>query len=192
MPYNVAALRSRIVIAKAATIADWDQLQPYLNSASWTLDANGASVTSAGSSGVQILVGGFNDQKITASMKFITPTTAGNENLGVMCRFYTNQSGYATYYYARQHKGVFRLQKVVDGTFTTLSSASYTLAQNTWATIVLQTVGSAISASIDDGSTSQSLSASDSAIAGPGCFGFRSGPTDNSTISCRSFTVEEI
>jgi hypothetical protein len=192
MPYNIAAVRSRIVLAKAATIADWDQMQPYLNASAWTLDANGASVTSSASSGVQILVGGFNDQKITASMKFITPTTAGNENIGVMCRFFTNQSGYATYYFARQQKGIFRLQKVVDGTFTTLSSNNYTLAQNTWATFVLQVVGSALSASIDDGTTSLSLTATDSAIAGPGCFGFRSGPTDNSTVSCRSFTVEEV
>lgn len=192
MPYNVYAVRSRIVFSKAATIADWDQLQPYLNSASWTLDANGASVTSAGSSGVQILVGGFNDQKITASMKFISPTAAGSENIGVICRFYTNQTGYATYYLARQHKGVFRLQKVVDGTFTTLSSNSFTLAQNTWATFTLQAVGSALSVSIDDGTSSLSLTATDSAIPGPGCFGFRSGPTDNSTISCRSFTVEEV
>ncbi len=191
MPYNTQAVRSRISIAKSATIADWYQMQPYLNSAGWTLDANGASVTSASSSGVQILVGGFNDQKITAALKFITPTTAGNENLGVLARFYTNQSGYATYYYARQHKGVFKLQKVVNGTFTTLASSSYGLAQNTWATFTLQVVGSALSATIDDGTTSLTVTATDSSITGPGCMGFRSGPTDNSTISCKSWTAEE-
>lgn len=191
MPYNVQAVRSRISVAKAATIADWYQQQPYLNSAAWVLDANGASVTTAGSSGNLILVGGFNDQKITASMKFITPTTAGNENIGVMARFYTNQTGAATYYLARQHKGVFKLQKVVNGTFTTLASNSYTLAINTWATFTLSVVGTALSATIDDGTTSLTVTASDSAIPGPGCMGFRSGPTDNSTISCRSFTAEE-
>lgn len=190
MAYNLANARSRILISKAATIADWDSMQPFLNSSAWTLDANGASVTSAGSSGIVILAGGFSNQKITASLKFITPTTT--TDIGVLARYYTNRTGYATYYYARLVGTNFRIGKNVDGTFSTLTSTSFTLAQNTWATFILQVSGSALSASIDDGTTSASLSTTDSAIAGPGGFGFRSGPTNSSTISCRSFTVEEV
>ena len=183
-------IRPRIDVSVGATIANWDYLTPILNTAGWVLDANGASVTTATSSILQIGLGGFPNQIITASLKFITPTTAGNEELGVMGRFLTNKSPDATYYYLRQISGQIRLVKVVDGTFTTLASAAYALAQDTWADFTLTMNGSAIEGTIDDGSTSVTLNATDSDIANGG-FCVRSGPTNAATISMRSFRVQE-
>lgn len=192
MTISLAGVRSRIKIAKAAVISDFDHMEIFLNSGGWTLDANGVSVTSAAASGIMIMVGGFNDQRITASLKFISPTAVGSEDICVIGRFLTNQSGYASYYWARQHQGYFKIGKNVDGTFTTLSEKPNVLAQNTFATFVLEIVGTQITGSINDGSTALSLRAVDSAISGPGVLGFRSGIGANSTISCQSWTCEEV
>lgn len=192
MTISLAGVRPRIKVAKAAVIADFDHMEIFLNSAGWTLDANGVSVTSAAASGIMIAVGGFNDQRITASMKFISPTAVGGEDICVIGRFLTNQSGSATYYWARQHQGYFKIGKNVDGTFTTLSQKPYVLAQNTFASFTLEMVGTQITGSIDDGTTALTLRAVDSAISGPGAMGFRSGIGTNSTISCRSWTCEEV
>lgn len=186
---NALSIRSRIVRSKAAVIADVYEMDT--GGGTWAIDANGFSATSGTSDIALCLVGGFNDQKITASL---TSTTAGaSATLGVMARFRTNITGSATYYYLRQNAGTLRLQKVVNGTFTTLASGAFTFTPGTWYTFTLQCVGTAISGSIDDGAgNSLELSAVDSAIEGPGVMGFRSGPTTASQISCRSWTCEEV
>ena len=177
------------MVAKAATIADVYNMDT--GGGTWAIDGSGFSASSGTSNIAQCLVGGFYDQKITASL---TSTTAGGTaTLGVFARFLTNITGSASYYYARQNAGTFRLQKVVNGTFTTLSSGAFVFTATTWYTFILQCVGTAISCSIDDGAgNSLALSAVDSAIAGPGIMGFRSGPTTGSQISCRSWTCEEV
>lgn len=181
-------VRTRIVRTKAATIADYYEMDTA--GGTWSLGANGISATAGTSNIAQILVGGFADQKVTADLK--TATAAGSERLGVMVRFRTSKSRNATYYFAQNQQGNFRITKVVDGTFTNLTSTAYTVTAGTWYTFTLQVIGSALSATITDGTTSASLTATDSSIAGPGCMGFRAGPTQSTQIDCRSWQAEEM
>lgn len=172
-----------------ATIANWKYLTPV--SGTWTLTANGATVAAASSSICQIAAGGFPNQRITASMKFITPTVAGGEDISVLARYQSNfVAGDRTFYMLRQTAGEIRLVRVLAGTFTTLASAAFALAQDTFATFILTISGSALTGYIDDGSSNVTLNATDTNILNGG-FAIRSGPT-NSTVACRSFTVEQV
>lgn len=186
---NTQNIRSRIVVAKAAVIAD-----PYLmdtGGGTWAVDADGWSATSGSSNITSCAVGGFADQKITASLK--SSTAAGTINMGVTARFLTNVSGSATYYLAQQASGVFRVRRVLAGAFVTLASTPFTVVSGTWYTFILSVVGQQITASIDDGAgNSAILTPTDSNISTAGLMGFRSGPTTASQISCRSWTCEEV
>lgn len=188
MPLNFANLRTRIVRTKAATIADADEME--FSSGAWGFGATGVAVVAGTANRILITAGGWADQKITAVLS--STTAAGSESLGVYLRFITNETGYATYYYARQVTGNFRIQKIVDGTFTTLVSTPFTWTASTDHTFILQAVGSALSASISNGTTTVSVSASDSAVPQYGAFGFRSGPTNSTQIACRNWQVEEV
>ncbi|MBE7466764.1 MAG: hypothetical protein HS116_25115 [Planctomycetes bacterium] len=189
---NTADIRDRIRVELPATIASYDHMHPILNAAGWTLNANGVAVTTSTSSMMALMVGGFVNQKITASIKYTSPTNQGSEDIGLLARLYTNQTGYATYYYCRQTGGNFRIGKNVDGTFTTLANQNYALAQNTYALMILRVIGSSLYAMIDDGVQEPlELNATDSAIPGPGAMGFRSGPTNSSTVAVRSLIAEE-
>lgn len=163
-----------------------------LNSSGAVFTSDGVGTTTATSTLAVTHMGGFNDQKITSVMKFITPTLAGGEHIGVMARFQSiEDTASSTYYLARVQAGVARLSKVVGGTFTNLSSSAFALAQNTSVTIVLSVVGTALTASFDAGGspTTVNLSATDSAITGGGLMGFR---TTSCTGFCSSFTVEQL
>lgn len=188
---STASLRPRLSLAKAQTIADWYNLSPIINSANWILDSDGVGVVTAASSIMAVPYGVGPNGKITTSMKF----TSGTGDLRVLARFLTNQNASsrndATYYWAGCTGTNFRIGKNVNGTFTTLATVAYTLAIDTWAIFTLQVVGDSLTATIDDGSTQGTLSASDSAIPGGGIFAFRSGPTNSCNIKCRSLTVEE-
>ena len=187
--YNTKGILSRIVGEKAATIADFYNLET--GGGTWAIDASGASATAGTSNILQHLVGGFNDQKVTAVLK--TSNVAGAERLGVMARFLTNKTGNATYYYLQNQLGTARIQKVVDGVFTTLASGTYALAAGTEYTFTLSVVGSSLVGRIDDGAGNAiDLSASDSSIAGPGICGARSGPTTSTQISVKSIKTEQI
>ena len=188
MPLNFANLRSRIVRTKAATIADAYEME--FSSGAWGFGATGVAVVAGTANRILITAGGWADQKITSVLS--STTAAGSESLGVYLRFQTNEAGYATYYYARQVLGVFRIQKVVNGTFSSLISGSFTWTASTDHTFTFQAVGSALSASINNGSTSLSLSVTDSALGQYGGFGFRSGPTNSTQIACRNWQVEEV
>lgn len=189
MVINTRQLPSRIVRDKPATISSWDELET--GGGAWAMDASGASATAGTSNILQHLVGGFTDQKVTAVLK--TSTVAGSERLGVMLRFLTNKTGEATYYYCHCQQGVARIQKVIDGVFTTLASGAYALAAGTEYTFIAQVVGSSLTFSIDDlAGNAISLSASDSANAGPGCTGARSGPTQSTQISVKSIKTEQV
>lgn len=188
MPLNFASLRSRIVRTKAATIADWDEMEQ--SSGTWSFDATGVKCAAGTANRILIPAGGWADQKITAVLS--STTAAGSESLGVLLRFITNETGYATYYYARQVTGNFRIQKVVDGTFTTLASSAFTWTSSTDHTFIFQAVGSALSASISNGSTTVSLTATDSAVGQYGGFGFRSGPTNSTQIAGKNWQIEEV
>ncbi len=186
MPLNFQNIRTRIVVAKAATIADFYNMDTA--GGTWSIDASGMSATAGTSNIAQVLVGGFNDQKITAVLK----TSTASSRLGVILRYLTSKSPNATYYYGQVQAGTMRITKVVDGTFTNLASAAYTITAGTEYTFTFSAIGSALSLTVDDlaGNTA-TITVADSSIAGPGCMGFRSGPTTSTQISCKNWQAEE-
>jgi len=140
---------------------------------------------------VAIHQGGYNDQRITAVMRYRTPTTAGAENFGVIARFQTFENAtYQTYYWLRVNAGVLKLTKVVGGSFTNLSTGAFSLSADVDVTLVLSCVGSAISGSgTASGLGTVSLSSTDSAIPTGGLMGYR---TLSKTGYCSSFTAEQL
>lgn len=192
--FNTKTVRSRIVFTKAATMADWYGLST--DGGSWSFDASGASATAGTSNVLQVLTGGYADQKITAVVK--TSTAAASAQFGVFIRMRTNKTSPAnnTYYYLRFQTGTLRITKVVDGVFTNLASGAFTMTPGTEYTMTFQVVGSALSGSIDDlAGNSLSLSATDSAITasdGEGITGVRSGPTNSTQISVKNLQSEEV
>lgn len=183
-----ASLRPRLSLTKAATISDFKNISPILNTANWTTGANGVGVTAGASSIALINYGVGGNGKITASIKY----TTGTVDIRIMARVLTNTGSDATYYWAGCTGTNFRIGKVVNGTFTTLATTAFTLASDTFCSMTLQVVGSDLTATFDDGTTSGSLSASDGDITTGGVFAIRSGPTNtNCNIWCRSLTVEE-
>lgn len=141
---------------------------------------------------VAIHAGGFNDQRITATMKWVPPTASPNEEFGVVARFQSAETTPTqTYYYARCDGGTAKLTKVVGGTFTNLSTGAFALSQNANVTISLTCVGNAISASFNAGGSpaTVNLSATDSSITTGGLMGFR---TLSTSGYCANFVAEQV
>lgn len=192
--FNTRTVRSRIVFDKVATLADWYGLGT--DGGSWSFDASGASATAGTSNILHVFTGGYADQKITAVVK--TSTAAASAQFGVFLRMRTTKTSPAnnTYYYLRFQTGTLRITKVVDGTFTNLSSGAFTMTPGTEYTMTFQVVGSSLTGTIDDGAgNSLTLTATDSSITaadGEGIGGARSGPTNSTQISVKSIKVEEV
>lgn len=168
-----------------ATFANWYYLTPILNTANWSIPGGVLSATSASSiCAVNKSVGP--DALFTVRMRF----TSGTVDLRIANRFLTNTSPNATYYWAGCTGTNFRIGKTVDGVFTTLASVAYTLTVNTWADVTLRIVGDSIEATVDDGTTQQSLSANDSDIPEGGTHFVRSGPTNTCASEYESLSVE--
>lgn len=147
--------------------------------------------TASTSTSIVCMAGGFADQRITAVIRWASPTTAAGYEIGVQARMQgmdTNPS----YYYARIDGDVAKLTRVVSGTFTNLSTSAFVLPVDTDCAVVLSCVGSSITATFTASGVPGSpltLSATDSSIASGGCMGVRS---LTSTIWCKSFTAEEL
>lgn len=141
-----------------------------------------------------VTAGGFNDQKVTATMRYVSPTAQGSENFGVILRVQcveTGDTANTDYYYARCQAGNARISRVVGNTFTNLTSQVFVLPQNTNVTITFSIQGSALSATFDAGGSpaTVNLSAVDTQITGGGLMGFR---TTSQTGYCSSYTAEEL
>lgn len=135
--------------------------------------------------------GGYPDQRIQAVMNYPAPTVAGFEEIGVVARLLSFDSPDASYYYARVDAGVAKITRVLNGTFSTLTSSAFALAQGVNVTITLTCVGDLISATFDAGGTpaTVNLSVTDSAVAQRGVLGFRS---SNSAMWCRSLEWSQL
>lgn len=190
MPAFLKNRTGLITFAKAATIADYKGIQTILNVAGFTLGAGGVTIAAASASGALITCGGMPNMRITASMKYIAPTVAGGEDLGVVLHWGSNvQAADRNYIMFRQHAGVAKITEVAGGTGTTRASATYALAQDTYATFILERIGSAIRAKIDS-EPDLTATITTGVIPAVGCAGFRCGFSVNSTMVCRDFTVE--
>ena len=156
----------------------WTHLQKKLDNSNIVLNAT-EGVGEANSNSWVVLgsMGGFDDQRVTVNMKWVAPTTAGNEEIGAMVRCTSFESPNQSYYYARVDGGVAKLTKVVNSAaFANLSTSVFALPINTICTITLEAVGSLITATFTAAGVAQSplvLQATDSDIAGGGLMGFR-------------------
>lgn len=135
-------------------------------------------------------VGGFDDQRATAVMKYVSPSTNVDHEIGVLLRVQTFD-GNDYYYYARIDDGDAKITKVVNGSFTTLTQGAFPLPPDTLVTITFEAVGTALSATFDAGGspTTVNLAAVDSDIPSGGLMGFR---TRTTAGWCRSFAAEEL
>ncbi len=172
----------------------YNNLTFRLNSAGRTFDVTyGVGTATETSTLALIHIGGFNDQSITATMRYRAPTVAGAEDFGVVCRFQSSEDvASTTYYYARCTAGFAKITKVIGGTFTNLSSSAFAVAADVDVTIVLTAVGNALTATFSaTGGTPVNvvLSAVDSSIPSGGLMGFR---TLSKTGYCSSFVAAQL
>jgi hypothetical protein len=173
---------------------DYTHVTVRNNSAGVTIDATeGIGEAASNSSVIAAWLGGFADMRVTAVMKYVSPTSQANSEIGVMGRFTSPAStGFSTasYVYARVDGGVAKLTEVVAGTLTTLSSTAYALPQDELCTITLTLRGTAWTASFNCTSLGTvSLSATSSNVSGIGVGGIRS---LSSSIRCRTLRVEQL
>lgn len=176
-----------------------DQTFPGLNRkidvTNITFDATeGLGRASSTTGGVLVNAGCFEDQKITAVMKYVSPTAVAASSLGVIARCNTLDSyaSQGTYYWAVVENDVAKLRKVNSGSFTTMTSTAWPLAQNVLFTVSLSCIGSAIVATFESSANPgvvTTLSVTDSSISGGGLMGWR---TNSSSHYVRSFTAEEL
>ena len=186
------SVRAKQTLTKnLVTDQTWTNITKKLNVANITFDATeGMGYGAASTSTIAlIMVGGFNDQKITATMKYVDPTTDAGSDLGVMLRVISADSPNTAYYYIRYDGGQARITKVLESGFQNLTSSPFTVTKNTVFTIEAQVVGTALSATFTSGTSVVNLSTIDSNIASGGVMGLRS---FSSTGWFRNFTVEEL
>jgi len=191
MPYTIKDGEPILFEKNLLTSQNFSGLTVKLNTAGRVFDANGLGTTTATSTVIFCNVGGFADQKITAIMKYIGPTTSGNEELGVIARLQSlDDTADEDYYFARVHQGQARITRVINGVFTNLTSGAFALPQNVNCEISLQCVGNAISATFvaDSGPGPVTLSTIDASIPDPGIMGFR---TRTSTGFCSFIRAEQ-
>lgn len=173
----------------------WAGINKKINVTNCVFDATeGLGRAASESTAVLVCGGGFNDQKITATMKYVSPTATSASEIGVIARCNTldNIGTSESYYYARIDNDVAKLTKVVAGVFTTITSAAWPLAQNVLATVSLSCVGSTITATFESSANPgviTTLTATDTSIPSGGLMGFRS---LSSSIWVRSFTAEQL
>lgn len=179
-----------VSFSKAATIADYKGIQTILNTAGFSLDADGVKIAAASASGALITCGGMPNMRITASMKFVAPTVAGGEDFGVVLHWGSNvQAADRNYIMGRIQAGVMRITEVSAGTGTTRASTAFAAVQDTFYSFMLERIGTTVRMTID-GANEISGPVTTSAVPAVGCAGFRCGFSANSTMACRSFTVE--
>lgn len=138
-----------------------------------------------------LCAGGFPDQRITATMKYVAPTSKGSEDLGVLGRFFSWSGANDEYYYARCDAGDAEIIKVKDGTFSTLASTPFALDPDVLVTITFTLQGNDLEATFSaaSGPGDVTLTVSDSDIPQAGLMGARS---LTSTMWVRTITGEQL
>lgn len=151
--------------------------------------STGASATSSIILGT---CGGFPNQQMQSTMRYIAPSTAGTEDLGCILRCSSTED--ANYYYARVNGGVAKITKVVAGTFTTLTSSAWVIAVNTDFTITFSVVGNTFTALFQAGGSPAdlTLSVTDSSLPAGGAMGVRSGPTSATAATWSTFNQAQL
>lgn len=189
-----ADIRPRFSLTKnLVTDQTWSGFNRKVNVTNTVFDAiEGLGRAASESTAILVSAGGFSDQRITADVKYVSPTSTANSEIGVIARCDTLDGSVSNYYYARIDNDTAKLTKVVGGSFTTLQSTAFALAQNVVATVSLSCVGSTITATFESAAspgTVVTLTATDTDIPAGGLMGVRS---LSSSIWIRNFTAEEL
>lgn len=169
---------------------DWQGLMVRLNTSGTAFSGVGLGGSTATSTAVLVDIAGSADQRVTATLRYSSPTTDATCNMGVILRVKSLQnSGDTNYYYARVHQGVAKITPVVAGTLgSALSQSAFVLPADTDVTITFSAIGSALSASFRaSGVPDVDLSAVDTQITGNGFIGFRS---TSQTVFCSAISAE--
>lgn len=170
----------------------WDDMIPKYNTTGIVFDASeGLGEAAADTTLVFVAAGGFPNQRITATLNYPAPTTAGNEEIGVLLRCHTVDGTDDDYYLARVNGQQAQITKVVGGSFTTMSQTAFALPQGQNVTITFEAVGDQLKATFDAGGSpaTVNLSTTDSEVPRRGLMGFKS---SGSTIWCRSISWEQL
>lgn len=170
----------------------WGHISKKWNVSGTAFDvSDGVGSTDETNTALFINAGGFDDQKVIADLKFVAPTVAGGEEVGVLLRCSSLENPGNSYYYARVDAGVAKITRVLEGSFSTLTSSAFALAQDTIVTITFSIVGTALSATFDAGGSpaTVNLATTDDQVPSGGIMGFRSG---GSTIYCSAITFEQL
>ena len=173
----------------------FDHTAILLNAASCVFDAtHGLGDAANTSSVIALFMGGFDAQKVTATINFPSPTTAGTEALGVFLGALRIGTGTENYLLAWATAGIAKISTVIAGTFATLSSTAWSVAQAVDMTITFQRVGLLLAATFHaaSGPSDVNLSAalpSDSPLLSGGIMGARS---VSKAIWCKSLKGEQI
>jgi hypothetical protein len=140
----------------------------------WVMDGlatnNDGGVT-ASSTSVFVMMGGFNDQKTTFRMKYMVPSVAGAEDIGLTLRHQASSQDVpadAAYYYLRIKNGFAQIVQVLGTTFTTLTEIAWAVLPDVWFSIAaevyevagVRTIEATFTA--DSGPAPQTISAPDS------------------------------
>lgn len=133
--------------------------------------------------------GGMSDLQVVVTMNYSAPTTAGNEDIGVLLRLQTLHTPDDTYYSFRVDGGVAKITRVLDGAVTDLTTSAFSLSAGDPLTITCSAVGNVLTANFDDGISNVDLNTTDSNIPSGGLVGFKS---INSTIIVENFTATEL
>jgi hypothetical protein len=193
---STASIRSKVTFSKnLITDQTWSGFVRALNTSLAFDVTEGFGQAADASSIILINAGGFNDQKITGSLKWVLPTLITGYDVGVIARvqgILTTGGATANFYYARCDGDVAKLTKVVANTYTNLSTNAFVLPINTAVEVILSCVGSTISATYTCAGVPGSpltLTATDTSITTGGLMGMRS---LTSSVWFRSFTAEEL
>jgi hypothetical protein len=160
--------------------------------------ALGLGISTATSVVALVFGGGFLAQRMTARMRYTSPTAQGAENFGVIagCKNIETTAD-ATYIYGRVQAQVARITRVQDNVFTTLDSAPFVLAPDVDTDIVLTKtwtpVGNVISCTFTAvGGTPGPVTLGAIEVSSDydkGAMGFRS---TSQVMWCKSFTAEQL
>lgn len=148
--------------------------------------------TSNSSTHVLVAMGGFNDQKMTAKLRWGNFTTQANSDIQVYCRI-QGLDATKTAYVARMDNDVARISKMVAGSYTNITSTAMACAVDQDIIISLQVIGNSLTATFENVTANPgvvvTLTGTDSTITSGGLMGYGS---LTSTVWCKSFTAEEV
>lgn len=133
--------------------------------------------------------GGFNNQKITGTVRYAAPTAVGSEFIGLMLRC-VQLDGTSNYYWAGLYHGTCILLRVLDGVFTVLKTNPFVTGRDQDVNITFSAVDTTLTATFDAGGSPATVTQTitDANLQG----GFTGSTSINSAIWTSHIKVEQL